>query len=118
MEEFWTNTINAIISLANYVDSSGPVNYDYVLTTLLTLKEHLEASTRHVEDTVWAKFDEAERLIRQMGNISGFQPCTIDIPRDELRRKISLVIPRSEIAKHFGVSLKTLHRRITQWGLR
>lgn len=117
MDGIWTNTINDIIYLANYVDSSGPVNYDDILTTLVTLRGNLETSTRHVEYTVWAKFDEAERLIRSMSNISGFQPC-IAIPRDEVHRKISLGISRSEIAKHFGVSLKTLHRRIRQWGLR
>ncbi|XP_073711475.1 uncharacterized protein [Misgurnus anguillicaudatus] len=118
MEETWTNTINAVISLANYVESNinDLVNYDYALTTLLNLRRNLEASSRHVEDTVWTKFNEVERLIR-IGNVSEFQP-SIDIPQDQLQMQISLGIPRSEMAKRFGVSLKTLNRRITRWGLR
>ncbi|XP_073727757.1 uncharacterized protein [Misgurnus anguillicaudatus] len=118
MEETWTNTINAVISLANYVESNmnDLVNYDYALTTLLNLRRNLEASSRHVEDTVWTKFNEVERLIR-IGNVSEFQP-SIDIPQDQLHMQISLGIPRSEMAKRFGVSLKTLNRRITRWGLR
>lgn len=100
------------------MESNGDdlVDYDYALTTLLNLRRNLEASSRHVEDTVWTQFDEVERLIR-LGSVSEFQP-SIDIPKDQLQIQISLGIPRSEIAKRFGVSLKTLNRRITQWGLR
>lgn len=111
------NTINAIISLADYVDSSVPIDYNYALTRLLQLRENLEASSRDLEDTIRSKFDEVERLIRQMGNISEIPPC-LDIQRDQLQLHISLGIPRSEIARRFGVSLKTLHRRIALWGLR
>ena len=111
MEETRNNTINAIINLADYVDSNVPVDYDYALTRLLQLRENLEASSCHLEDAVRAKFDEVEHLIRQIGNISEIQPC-LDIQRDQLQLQISFGIPRREIARRFGVSLKTLHRRI------
>ena len=112
MEETRNNTINAIINLADYVDSNVPVDYDYALTRLLQLRENLEASSCHLEDAVRAKFDEVEHLIRQIGNISEIQPCLLDLQRDQLQLQISFGIPRREIARRFGVSLKTLHRRI------
>ena len=118
MEETRTNTINAIIHLADYVDNHIPVDYDYALTRLLQLRENLEASSCHLEDAVRAKFDEVEHLIRQIGNISEIQPCLLDLQRDQLQLQISFGIPRREIARRFGVSLKTLHRRIALWGLR
>ena len=111
MEETRNNTINAIINLADYVDSNVPVDYDYALTRLLQLRENLEASSCHLEDAVRAKFDEVEHLIRQIGNISEIQPC-LDIQRDQLQLQISFGIPHREIARRFGVSLKTLHRSI------
>ena len=77
----------------------------------------MEASSCHLEDAVRAKFDEVEHLIRQIGNISEIQPC-LDIQRDQLQLQISFGIPRREIARRFGVSLKTLHRRIALWGLK
>ncbi|CAL8302609.1 unnamed protein product [Arctogadus glacialis] len=80
-------------------------------------RENLEASSCHLEDAVRAKFDEVEHLIRQIGNISEIQPC-LDLQRDQLQLQISFGIPRREIARRFGVSLKTLHRRIALWGLR
>ena len=115
MEETRNNTINAIINLADYVDSNVPVDYDYALTRLLQLRENLEASSCHLEDAVRAKFDEVEHLIRQIGNISEIQPCLLDLQRDQLQLQISFGIPRREIA---SVSLKTLHRRIALCGLR
>ena len=111
MEETRINTINAIINSADYVNSNVPVDYDYALTRLLQLRENLEASSCHLEDAVRAKFDEVEHLIRQIGNISEIQPC-LDIQRDQLQLQISFGIPRREIARRFGVSWKTLHRRI------
>ena len=114
MEETRNNTINAIIYLADYVDSNVPIDYDYALTRLLQLRENLEASSCHLEDAVRAHgsmFDEVEHLIRHIGNISEIQPC-LDIQRDQLQLQISFGIPRREIARRFGVSLKTLHRRI------
>ena len=106
MEETRINTINAIINSADYVNSNFPVDYDYALTRLLQLRENLEASSCHLEDAVRAKFDEVEHLIRQIGNISEIQPC-LDIQRDQLQLQISFGIPRREIARRFGVSLKT-----------
>ena len=118
MEETRINTINAIINSADYVNSNVPVDYDYALTRLLQLRENLEASSCHLEDAVRAKFDEVEHLIRQIGNISEIQPCLLDLQRDQLQLQISFGIPRREIARRFGVSLKTLHRRIALWGLK
>ena len=112
MEETRTNTINSIINLADCVNSNVPVDYHYALTRLLQLRENLEASSCHLEDAVRAKFDEVEHLIRQIGNISEIQPCLLDLQRDQLQLQISFGIPRREIARRFGVSLKTLHRRI------
>ncbi|CAL8235713.1 unnamed protein product [Boreogadus saida] len=113
MEETRTNTINAIIHLADYVDNHIPVDYDYALTRLLQLRENFEASSCHLEDAVRAKFNEVEHLIRQE-----ILPCLLDLQRDQLQLQISFGIPRREIARRFGVSLKTLHRRIALWGLR
>ena len=74
MEETRNNTINAIINLADYVDSNVPVDYDYALTRLLQLRENFEASSCHLEDAVRAKFDEVEHLIRQMVTFQRFSP--------------------------------------------
>ncbi|KAL1276787.1 hypothetical protein QQF64_036410 [Cirrhinus molitorella] len=72
---------------------------------------------KRLEDTVWAEFDEVERIIRQMSNILEIQPC-IAIQRDKVQKHIFLGFSRREIAERFGVSLKTLQRRIARWGIR
>ncbi|KAL3993497.1 tripartite motif-containing protein 16 [Sarotherodon galilaeus] len=114
LNDQWRGTIEALISLADYVEGTVSVDFNYALTTLLQLRANAEVLSHHFEDSVWAKFDEVEHLIRE----NGYTLPRFDIERKQLQRQLSLGIPHKDISKHLGVSLKTVQRRIACWGLR
>ncbi|CAI5655181.1 uncharacterized protein LOC109199126 isoform X1 [Oreochromis niloticus] len=110
----WRSTIEDLILLADYVEGTVSVDFNYALTTLLQLRANAEVLSHHFEDSVWAKFDEVEHLIRE----NCYTLPLFDIERKQLQRQLSLGIPHKDISKHLGVSLKTVQRRIACWGLR
>ncbi|XP_076125540.1 uncharacterized protein LOC143105433 [Alosa pseudoharengus] len=108
--------VTALISLSHYVDTVA-VDYDCALARLLQIKENLE-ETGQLEDDIGIRFDQAEHLLRQHIALSPNTDACRNMEREQLKRQIKLGLPRKEMARNFGVSLKTLQRRIAQWGLR
>lgn len=107
MEEFRRNIVTALIDLSVFVDSEA-VDYRVALSRFSKIKEDLEAS--QLEEDLKAKFEELEHVIRQH--------CRPTLNRENVQSQIIIGVSHKEIARICGVSVKTLQRKIVEWGLR
>lgn len=85
--------------MAHYVKGTISVDFNYALTTLLQLRVNAKVLSHHFEDSVWAKFDEVEHLIRE----NGYTLTHFGVEENSYRGNSPWNPAHGYISKHSGV---------------